>query len=457
MTQVSHDNEQLLRSLFTKRQSPRSVIGVEAELAVLDPETGVSIPYEGPRGLENLLKTIAADGLWDCTYEHENLMVLSRDGFSIQLEHGGAIEYSSKPAANLKQLVADLQVALRLIADAASRLGVAILPGGNFPFNTPANTSWVPKRRGRIMRDYFEALGDPGAGGLRVMSETLSTQVTLDYSSEADMGLKMRTLVTAAPIVSAIFSNSPLDGGQPSGALSCRAKHYFTCDPKRSGFVPPALGRVMSFADFIEWAQDVPMIFRAVPSGYESANFQTFRSVLREGFADATRPTEAHWRSHLSQIYTDVRLRDTIELRSVDGAPVALIPAVVAFWTGLAYERASLLAAWELFSQKTVAEHHAAFREIPFKGLRAQLGGDSVLEIARELLRIAKNGFNSRIEAGLEDPGSMSWFEPLDELLDSGITLAEHCLRDWEGRLEKTATRYVDAYCVRTSQIESLS
>src|SRR5215467_9759324 len=221
MTQVSRENEQLLRILFTK-DSPRQKIGLEAELAILDPETGVSVPYEGANGLENLLKTIGTQGSWDRTYENQKLMILSRDGFSIQLEHGGAIEYSSKPANNLKQLVADLKVALQLIADAASRLGVAVVPGGNFPFNTPENTSWVPKRRGRIMRDYFEALNDSGAGGLRVMSETLSTQVTLDYSSEADMGLKMRTLVAAAPMVSAIFSNSPLDGGRASGTLSRR-------------------------------------------------------------------------------------------------------------------------------------------------------------------------------------------------------------------------------------------
>jgi glutamate--cysteine ligase len=263
------------------------------------------------------------------------------------------------------------------------------------------------------------------------------------------MGLKMRTLAAAAPIVSAIFSNSPLNGGEASGALSCRAKHYFSCDPKRSGFVPPALGRAMSFSDFIEWALDVPMIFRATPSGYESANFQTFRTVLRAGFADGTRADEGHWRSHLSQIYTDVRLRDTIELRAVDGAPVELIPAVAAFWTGLAYERASLLAAWELFCQKSLAEHYAALKEIPFKGLQSRLGRDSVLELARELLRIAKNGFNIRIATGLEDPASMSYFEPLDELLDSGITLAQRVLLEWEGRLEKSAARYVDAYRVR--------
>src|SRR5262249_55153978 len=108
------------------------------------------------------------------------------------------------------------------------------------------------------------------------------------------------------------------------------------------------------------------------------------------------------------------------------------------------------------FNQKSIAEHYAALREIPFKGLHAKLGSDSVLEIAGELLRIAKNGFNARIEARLEDPISMSYFEPLDELVDSGVTLAERCLLDWEGRLGKTAIRYVDAYRVRASQIENL-
>jgi glutamate--cysteine ligase len=307
------------------------------------------------------------------------------------------------------------------------------------------------------MRDYFEALGPQGAGGLRVMAETLSTQITLDYTSEADMGLKMRTLVAIAPIATAVFANSPLDGGELCGALSRRAQHYFTCDPQRCGFVSPALGRIMSFDEFIEWAQKLPMIYRATETGYEGVNFKDFATVLDEGFADGTAPNATHWRSHLSQIYTDVRLRDAIEIRAVDGAPIGSLPAIAGFWTGLVYHPPSLEAAWELVSRRTIQEHQAALKEIPTKGLAARLGPDSVLELARELLRLAKQGIRARISAGREDVGAIAYFEPLEELLDSGVTFAERCLRDWQTRVGQSAERYVAAYGIRSADIEKIA
>jgi glutamate--cysteine ligase len=278
-------------------------MGIEVEMGVLDTETGVSVPYEGPAGLQAMLKAIEQAGEWSAIYDGENLMALERaDGGSVKLEHGGAIEYSTPPVTDLTRLVEMLKREVHGIAEAARRLGVAYVPGGNFPFNTADNTRWVPKARGRIMRDYFIALGRPGAGGPRVMSETLSTQVTLDYTSSEDMGRKMRTLVAIAPIATAIFANSPLEGGQLCGALSRRAQHYFTCDPQRCGFIPPALGRIMSLDEFIEWASELPMIYRAKGDGYVSVVNSSFADVLREGFGDGLTPTPAHWRSHLSQI-----------------------------------------------------------------------------------------------------------------------------------------------------------
>jgi glutamate--cysteine ligase len=454
--QNSHERQRLLRDLF-ERKAVADRIGIEVELGVLDPETGISTSYQAPNGLENLLQTIAKTGQWERTSENCRLMALNSECFSVQLEHGGAVEYSSRPVTSVRQLVDDLKTGLRAVSEAADRLRIAIVPGGNFPFNTPENTRWVPKARGRIMRDYFEALGHQGAGGLRVMSETLSTQITLDYDSEADMGAKMRTLVAIAPIATAIFANSPLDGGRPRGALSRRAQHYFTCDPQRCGFVPPALGRIMTFDEFIDWAQKLPMIYRATSTSYEGVNFKNFATVLEEGFADGTSPNAAHWRSHLSQIYTDVRLRETIEIRAVDGTGIKFLPAIAAFWSGLVYHPASLAAAWDLVSRRTIEEHWAALKSIPTAGLAARPGPDSVCEIARELLRLAKEGVRARVNAGLEDTRAVGYFEPLEELLDSGVTLAERCLREWHTSIGQSAAHYVAAYRILTDEIEAIA
>lgn len=447
MTQTQTCHRQTLYQLFEKRERAAERIGVEVEVGVLDPESGVSAPYEGPAGLQALLKAVERTGGWEAKYEGQNLMALERaDGSGIKLEHGGAVEYSSPPVSDLTLLAEVVRRELSACAEVAAGLGLALVPGGNLPFNTAENTRWVPKARGRIMRDYFASLGAPGAGGPRVMSEALSTQVTLDYTSEGDMGRKMRTLVAVAPIATALFANSPLEGGWLCGALSRRAQHYFTCDPRRCGFIPPALGRIMRFEEFVGWAAALPMIFRAKGDGYAPAHGRDFATLLREGFDDGTKPTPAHWRSHLSQIYTDVRLRDTIEIRAVDGVPLDYVPAVAAFWVGLVYHRPSLDAAWELMEGQSEREHHAALREVPSRGLAARHGGEPVLEIARALVRLAGEGLRARVEAGLERPSVVKYLELVNEIVASGVTLAERCARRWETELRRSAPLYVRAY-----------
>ena len=59
------------------------------------------------------------------------------------------------------------------------------------------------------------------------------TQVSLDYSSEADMVGTMRLGVALQPVVVALFANSPFRRGQPSGMLSWRAHTWMQVEDPR--------------------------------------------------------------------------------------------------------------------------------------------------------------------------------------------------------------------------------
>src|SRR2546421_225969 len=129
MTQTLTGHRQTLYPLFEKSGQAAERIGIEVEVGVLDPESGVSTSYEGPVGLQALLKAVERTGGWEATYEGQNLMALDRaDGSSIKLEHGGAVEYSSPPVTDLTQLVGLVQREIRGCADAAARLGLALVP-----------------------------------------------------------------------------------------------------------------------------------------------------------------------------------------------------------------------------------------------------------------------------------------------------------------------------------------
>jgi glutamate--cysteine ligase len=84
--------------------------------------------------------------------------------------------------------------------------------------------------------------------------------------------------------------------------------------------------------------------------------------------------------------------------------------------------------------------------EVAVKGLAAQFGDNKIQELAAELVRLAKEGLNARIEAGLEQPEVLNYLEPVEEAADSGETFAEVCLRRWQGEFQRSPALYVDAY-----------
>lgn len=201
------------------------------------------------------------------------------------LEHGGTLEYSSAPARDLTTVIDDMHETLERVADIAKRVGLAILPGANLPFDRIDNAQWVPKPRGKIMRDFFQRIGDAGAWGPTVMALTLSTQVTLDYGAEDDLRDKLRMQVAASPVVAGLFVNSPLEGGKPTGLLSRRAQCWLKTDPTRCGVLAPALNTGAPIEDFIDWATQLPMIYRAAAAGtYQPAPDRPFADLMADGF-----------------------------------------------------------------------------------------------------------------------------------------------------------------------------
>lgn len=421
-------------------------IGIEVELGVVDPSTGLSIPYEGERGVRTLLEALLhADD--EPVLDGGHLMGIKRaDGTQLTLEAGGGLEYSSPPATSLAVLTDAMRHELDAAAEIAHHHDMALLSGGNLAFNTSENATWVPKPRLPIMRRYFAALGDCSALSDSVMALTLSTQVTLDYCSEEDLSRKLRMQMAVSPIVAALFANSPLEAGRYSGSLSRRTQYWLKHDPRRSGFLPFALQEHITIHEIIEWALELSMIYRCKGSQCKAGSNRTFASLMAQGFDDGTLPTLSDWVSHLSQVWPHVRVRDTLELRVADGPAYQNIPALPAFWTGLTYHPPSRDAAWDLLRGCTRTELRHAMHEVAVKGLATHLRKDAVHELAIELVRLAKQGLSARIEAGLEAPNVLAHLEPIEEVAAAGKTFAETCIERWEGEFQHRPDRYVAAY-----------
>ncbi|WP_316525758.1 glutamate-cysteine ligase family protein [Kitasatospora brasiliensis] len=433
------------------RPGRSELVGIEVECGLVDPATGLAARYFGERGVLAVLEAVLARWGGERQEDAGQLTgVLLPDGSQITLEHGGQLEYSSTPVPSVAKAVDDLRAALEQLAELVGRFGLALLPGANLPFDRLADMRWVPMTRGAIMREYFDALGEPGSRARYIMALSLSTQVTLDYLSPADLTRKLRMQMAAAPVVSALLVNSPVQEGSPSsGLLSHRCWAWLRMDPKRGGVLPPALRPDVTAESVVDWALDLPLIHYRTPDGrYHRAPERSFAELLRHGYDDGSRPTTAHWAAHLDQIWTNTRVRNTLELRASDGPPYPFIPAVPALWAGLTYHPESCAAAWELLGHYTVHDHRAALAELPALGPATRLGGDPVRPLAAELLRLARAGLAARVAAGLEPPHVLGYLDPLDEIAATGRTFAEQCRERWHGEFRHDPARWVAAYRV---------
>jgi len=403
-------------------------VGIEVELAPLTPATGEVVVYPGPRGLEALLSLCAKEFDGQPLVERDAVVGLAlRGGAKISLENGGAVEYSSAPRRRVGEAIAEAGDALKRLAAIADELDIALVPGANLPFTTINNILWVPNARGEIMRRHFAEQGRASAFGPHVMALTTSTQATLDYESPSDLMDKLRALSATSTLAAALFVNSPLAGGRPTGYQSERMRYWSAIDPARTGPVPAGLRERGGVEDFAAWAMRVPMLFRKHPDGTATSVHRPFAALLREGFADGSRPTEQDWLSHLSQIWTDVRVRRTIEARSLDGPPAHAIGAVPAFWAGLAYSARARRAAWELIGPSDPAEHRTTWIDIARRGLAADWRGRPVRPLAAELLRIAEVGLRE------VEPDALPLLDSVREVVATGRTFATETLSRWDG------------------------
>jgi glutamate--cysteine ligase len=163
-----------------------------------------------------------------------------------------------------------------------------------------------------------------------------------------------------------------------------------------------------------------------------------------------SRPYEGHrgvraLLEKISQIWTDVRARETLEMRAMDGPPFPAVPAVPAFWSGLTYHVESRVAATELLQGRTPEDYRAAMRQLATSGLAAQYGPHRVADLAVDLVRLARAGLQARVVAGVEQPEVVGYLAPLEEIAETGVTLAEQQAARWINECRMLPCRFVAA------------
>lgn len=411
-------------------------VGTEMEKLVLDAETGEAAPY---RRIEALLQRLEDMGGWRGIREEGNLIALLGERSSLTLEPGGQLELSGRLCPDIHCCHDDFSRHIAQIAGEARALGLCFLGLGAQPFTPLEQIAWVPKARYRVMGPYMLKTGDMGQ---RMMKQSASLQVNLDYADEADCIAKLRLALALSPLFYALFANSPLLDGKPTGFLSARGEIWSRTDPDRTGLLPQMFRPGAGYADYVEYALDVPMYFIARDGNFVdlTARRFPFRRYLAEGF-EGQRATLADWDLHLSTLFPEARLRPQIEIRSADSLPPRMTLAVAALIKGLLYDDDAREEAWSLFRDQDEAALDALYRQSWRLGLKTPMGKRTLREVAIEILAIARRGLERQQKINRQGLDESIYLAGAEEIAASGTTLAERLLAQWQGsRANRVAT-----------------
>lgn len=410
-------------------------IGTEYEKVAVRTRDGTAAPFTG--GIEEVLRRMAERFGWIPIEEHGRIIALQAEGVSITLEPGGQLELSGGQWRDVHEAAAEFREHVRQVVEVGQELGLAFLGLGMQPVSPVEDIEWVPKQRYRIMAPYMEKVGSLGH---RMMKQTATVQVNIDYSSEQDAMEKLRLGTALAPLLNAIFANSPLADGDLNGYLSFRGHIWTDTDPQRCGLLPFVFSQAPSFADYVEYALDVPMYFIVRQDRWIDMTAFTFRQFWQQG-VDGERPTIADWNAHLTTLFPEARMKRFIEIRSVDSQPPELMLAVPALIKGVFYDSDCSLAAWDLVKAWRWKERLELYHEAHRKALHARIRGIELRELAWELLAIAEHGLER--QRGQAAESEALYLEQIRDMVRRGRCPAERVIDKWIGPWNRDPARLV--------------
>ena len=296
----------------------------------------------------------------------------------------------------------------------------------------------MPKSRYGIMTPYMQKVGTLGTS---MMYRSATVQANLDFDSEADMVKKLRVSLALQPIVTALFANSPFVDGKPSGYLTFRSLIWLDTDRARTGMLPFAFEDGFGFERYADHALDVPMYFVIRNKRYINAAGESFRAFLDGKLPQlpGEKPTIKDWEDHLSTLFPEVRLKQFLEMRGADMGDRDHVIALAAIWIGLLYDADVLDAAWQLVRDWTDAERDALRNDVPRSALATPFRKGKVLDIAREIVALARTGLARR---GL---GEETYLAVLEHTIATGKTQAERWLDLYNGEWGGDLSRIFDA------------
>ena len=390
-------------------------IGVENEKFLFDLKLNKRANYEQ---IKNILIYLKKFG-WIEINENSNIIGLSKNGQSITLEPGNQIELAGALCKNIHEVCSESFTFQEQLNEAVEKYSLKTLSVGYDPITDLNDVPNNPKKRYNIMTEEMPKNGELS---LHMMYQTCGTQINLDYSSESDFKKKFKVISFLTPLTIALFANSALKNNKPSGFLSYRSKVWQSTS---RGGLPKFFLEDMTFEKYCDFALNFPLLFIYKNNKYLPPNGKRLLDIANE---DTTNLDDL--KLHLSTIFTELRLKSYIELRSIDACEWDCHCAAPAFFTGIIYENLDEI--YDLIKNWKINDILNAYSGSHTKGLKTEIDSKSILYWSKIILKMAKDGLKKRNFLNKKGNDETVYLKNVEHILINGRTKAEDALKNYK-------------------------
>ena len=405
------NNKEDIINYFKSGYKDKQLIGVENEKFLFDKKSNSRANYDQVKNILNFLRSFG----WKEIYEDSNIIGLNKSGQSITLEPGNQIELAGGLCENIHQVCSESFVFQKQLDEACEKFGLKTVSIGYDPVTDIKNVPNNPKKRYLVMTEEMPKNGELS---LEMMYQTCGTQINLDYISEEDFKKKFKIISYLTPLTIALFSNSAIKKNIPTGFLSYRSKVW---QKTSRGGLPEIFLQDMDFEKYADFSLDFQLLFLYENNQYNLPRDKSFRDLIKEGKANYE-----NFELHLSTIFTELRLKKYIEIRSIDACEWDCHCAGPAFFIGLIY--GNLNETFELIKDWSKEDIMQAYKTSYKDGLKTIINKKDLLYWSKELLKISKKGLEKRSFKTTSNSDERIYLKNIENILSKNLTKAEQAL-----------------------------
>tara|TARA_B100001121_G_scaffold18899_1_gene15019 strand:+ start:175 stop:1518 length:1344 start_codon:yes stop_codon:yes gene_type:complete len=397
-------------------------IGVEHEKFLFNQDDLKRVNYFQ---LKKLFEILTVRG-WQLQFEKDKVVGLKRNNQKITTEPGFQYELSGAPFENIHLVCSENNSHFNELKEIFETAKITTSSIAYDPFNKLQDIPKSPKERYKIMTNEMPK---GGKLSLDMMYKTAGIQINFDYTSEVDFEKKFKIGNYLTPLTIALFANSPFAENKLSGFLSYRAKVWQ--ETSRGGIMPITFERI-SFEKYIDHVLHYPILFLKKNEKYLSPNGQTFNDYLNGNlnFLKGEKPSFEDFENHLGTIFTEVRLKQVLEIRSLDTCNFGCICNGPSFFTGLIY--GALDETYDIIKHWKKEDVMSAYLNAPKQGLNTMLQNKKLIAWSKIFLDLSKKGLEKRNELNKSGKNETIYLKHIEEIINNKKTRAEMLIEKFD-------------------------